>query len=565
MIDLETLKRAPESCGVYLFQRKGRPIYIGKAKNIKERLLQHYRASTSDPREKAILEQADSVDWFITRNEFEALTLEIDLIQTHKPKYNILHKYGAGYPMLLITEDPFPTLRVVRGAHHRGKLFGPFFTASKAYKVKRLVHSLFKLRTCDPMPIRKEPCMDYHLGLCSGPCCGKIDREDYLLSVMSAESMLSGEVGEVLPLLYQRIDQLMVNMEFEKCAVIRDQIQALERLGQGQKVSPLPYASADVFYRMGNVVGIFLIRSHKLVDKQIHTLESESQLEEMLAGFYYANVLPQVLLVNFPISEELIQWLQKRGACKILPLEDPELEKLLRENVGAAVPYQVLREEFLKTLSVPLPEVIEGFDVSHFYGEYVVGSCVVWEKGFMNKKRYRRYRIKSFEGINDYMALEEILSRRARRLKEGEEKMPDIWLIDGGVGQLNVGIRVRDRWDLPIKVMALAKEEELLITEDGRKIPLKENPLLYKVFGLIRDEAHRFALSYNRQLRLKNALTDILDKVKGIGEVKKRIIYRNFDNLYEFLQADPNYLKQLGIDPSLKQEVEKYLAGDKGS
>jgi len=183
----------------------------------------------------------------------------------------------------------------------------------------------------------------------------------------------------------------------------------------------------------------------------------------------------------------------------------------------------------------------------------------VWERGSMNKRAYRRYRIKSFEGIDDYRALEEVLSRRARRLKEGEEKMPDLWLIDGGYGQLNVAIRVRDKFSLPIKVYALAKEEEILISEERKEVRLTQHPILYRVFGLIRDEAHRFALTYNRKLRLKEGLKDTLDKVKGIGEVKKRLIYRNFENLYEFLKADEGTLRRLGISPTLKQEVERYL------
>ncbi|MEJ7556235.1 MAG: GIY-YIG nuclease family protein, partial [Aquificaceae bacterium] len=179
MLSLEELQKAPEKPGVYLFKRGNRPIYIGKAKNLRDRLLQHYKLAEKDSKEKAIIENSTSVEWVITRNTFEALTLEVDLIQLHKPRYNVLHKYGGGYPLLLLTDEPYPTVRVVRGTEHRGQLFGPFFSTSKAKKVKRLIHKLFKLRTCDPMPERKEPCMDYHLGLCSGPCCGLIDKESY--------------------------------------------------------------------------------------------------------------------------------------------------------------------------------------------------------------------------------------------------------------------------------------------------------------------------------------------------------------------------------------------------
>ena len=310
---------------------------------------------------------------------------------------------------------------------------------------------------------------------------------------------------------------------------------------------------------MGRVLGVFLIRSGRLVDKQVFVLEREEDLEEFLLGFYYTNPLPQNLLVNFELSEETLWWLSQRGNFELRRDISPELEELIRENLGHHLDPVVLREEFHRVLRIPMPERIEGFDISHFYGEYTVGSCVVWERGSMNKRAYRRYRIKSFEGIDDYRALEEVLSRRARRLKEGEEKMPDLWLIDGGYGQLNVAIRVRDKFSLPIKVYALAKEEEILISEERKEVRLTQHPILYRVFGLIRDEAHRFALTYNRKLRLKEGLKDTLDKVKGIGEVKKRLIYRNFENLYEFLKADEGTLRRLGISPTLKQEVERYL------
>ncbi len=559
MLTLEELQKAPDKPGVYLFKRDKKPIYIGKAKSLRDRLLQHYKLAEKDSKEKAIIENATSVEWVITRNTFEALTLEVDLIQLHKPRYNVLHKYGGGYPLLLLTDESYPTIRVVRGTQHEGQIFGPFFSTSKARRVKRLVHRVFKLRTCDPMPERKEPCMDYHLGLCSAPCCGLIDKEAYGLSVRSAIALLSGEVSPVLEELYQRVDKEMQRLNFERCAMLRDQIQALENLSKGQRVSGLEYSNADILYAMGRVLGVFLIRSGRLVDKQVFVLEREEDLEEFVLGFYYTSPLPQSLLLNFEISEEALWWLSQRGNFKLRRDINPELEDLIRENLGHHLDPAVLREEFHRVLAMALPERIEGFDISHFYGEYTVGSCVVWEMGTMNKKAYRRYRIRSFEGIDDYRAMEEVLTRRAKRLKEGEEKMPDLWLIDGGLGQLNVAIRVRDRFSLPIKVFALAKEEEVLISEEGRELKLTQHPILYRVFGLIRDEAHRFALTYNKKLRLKEGLKDALDRVKGIGEVKKKLIYRNFENLYEFLKADEQTLKRLGISPALKQEVAKYL------
>ncbi len=561
MIRLEDIQLAPEKTGVYVFKKADRVLYVGKAKNLKERLLQHYRQSERDAKERAIITESDRVEWIITRNEFEALTLEIDLIQLHKPKYNVLHKYGGGYPLLLLTEDEYPTLKVVRGVS-QGKVFGPFFSTGKAKKVKRLIHKLFKLRTCDPMPIRKEPCMDYHLGLCCAPCCGYVSSEEYMLNVKSAISLLSGDVSSVLPELYLAIERYSKELKFEKCAQIRDQILALENLSKGQRVSQIPVSNADIFYSMGRLLGVFLVRSSKLVDKQIIVLDEEEQREEVLLGFYYSSPLPSEIITNFELPPEVKDWLQRRGKLRLSTLTDKALEDIIVENMSGYIDLKVLEREFREKLSMELPSIIEGFDVSHFYGEHTVASCVVWEKGYMNKRRYRRYRIRGVSKIDDYASLREVLERRAKRLKAGEEVMPDVWLIDGGYGQMNVALEVKRKYQMDIKVFALAKEEEILLCENGKELCLKEHPILYRVFGLIRDEAHRFALSYSRKLKLKEDTTDILDYIKGIGEVKKRIIYRNFENLYELLKADEEVLRRMGINPAIKQEVKRYLEGE---
>lgn len=552
---------APEKPGVYLFKKGKKVLYVGKAKNLKKRLQQHLKLAEEDPKERAIVYGSDSVEWIITRNEYEALLLEIDLIQQYKPKYNVLHKFGSGYPMLLLTRDEFPTLKVVRGTEHEGELFGPFLQSRKAYKVKKLIHSLFKLRTCDPMPKRSEPCMDYHLGLCSAPCCGYVSKEEYQLSVQSAKAMLTGEVSEILPKLYQKIELFSKELLFEKCAQIRDQIIALENIAKGQGVSSLPFREADFFYKEGLRVGLFLIRAYRLVNKEIYDFESESEVEEFILGYYYSNYIPKVIILNFELSEETREWIRRRAKHPVEFLwEIPkELEEVAKENVSEGLSPKLLEKEFKEKLNLPLPRIIEGFDISHFFGEAIVGSCVVWKEGRMSKRDYRRYRIRTVFQIDDYAALEEVLTRRGKRILKGEVEKPDIWLIDGGKGQLKVGIRVKKLLGLDLKVMSLAKEEEILYTEEGKELPLKENPLLYRVFGLIRDEAHRFALTYNRKLREREFLEDILSKIKGIGEEKRKIIYRNFETLYDFIEAKDEELRKLGISPQLKQEVKKYL------
>ncbi len=555
------IRQAPEKPGVYLFKKGKKYLYIGKAKNLKKRLQQHLKLAEKDLKERAIVFGSDRVEWIITKNEFEALVLEIDLIQHHKPKYNILHKFGGGYPMLLLTEDKFPTIKVVRGTEHKGEMFGPFLQSRKAYKVKKLVHKLFKLRTCDPLPKRNEPCMDYHLGLCCAPCCGFVSEEEYKLYVDSARAMLTGNVKEILPKLYEKIDEFSRELMFEKCAQIRDQIIALENIAKGQNVSALSVKEADLIYMEGYTVLLFLIRSGKLVEKEIFSFDSEDDAEEFILGYYYGNYIPEKIFTNLKLSEEVKKWITERskGRTQILNTIPDELFQIVKENLKDNVDLKALEREFKEKLNIPLPKIIEGFDISHFAGEDIVGSCVVWKEGRMDKKSYRRYRIKTVRGIDDYASIEEVLTRRAKRIKKGEIEKPDIWLIDGGKGHLNVGVKVRHLFGLDIKVFSLAKEEEILYTEDGKEIRLKDNPTLYRVFGLIRDEAHRFAITYNRKLREKRFMEDILDRIKGVGEVRKKLIYRNFDTLYDFINAEDDELEKLGISPSLKQEVKKYL------
>lgn len=552
----KVIEKVPERSGVYIFKNKNRYVYIGKAKNLKRRLLQHLNLAREDVKEFQIFAQSTELRYLLTSNEYEALVLERQLINLHKPKFNVVFKHGSGYPMLLITDEAYPTVKIVRDFEEKGEYFGPFFSVKKAENVKRLIHKLFKLRTCEKMPVPGKLCMDYHLGLCSAPCVGKISKEDYLLAVEGAKAFLSGNVGEVLPKLYQKIEEYAKRLEFEKCALLKEQIEALENLSRGQKVLNLPFSEADIWVHLkgSKKVVLFLVRAKKFVGKEEFDLsEDYGDFEEWLFAYYSVNYIPQKIFLSEEIenSEHLKRYLKERSPKEVeVKAKIPqELEDLIKANLPSEVDGET-RKLFEEVLKIPFPKRIEGFDISHFMGEGVVGSCVVWENGSMNKKCYRKYRIKTFEGIDDYRALKEVLTRRAKRIKRGQYPVPDVWLIDGGKGQLNVAVEVKKRYGLKTFVVALAKREEILFTEDGRQIPLKEYPPLYRIFGLIRDEAHRFALGYNRKLReLK-----ILGK---LPERERKILERNFESVYELINTPEERLKKLGLNPALKQEIKK--------
>jgi excinuclease ABC subunit C len=490
------IDKLPNGCGVYLFKNQNGYVYIGKAKDIKKRVLQHLSAAPRDEREKKIFLLSQSLDFIVTGNEYEALVLERQLISHHKPLLNIALKHAPGMPFLVLTEDEFPTVEKRRGEEIRGeKIFGPFFSLREAGRIKRLVHRMFGLRTCEVLPPEGKLCTDYQLGLCSGVCAGKISKEDYLLSVRAAEAFLSGEIGKVEEQLQRSIEDCIRRREFERCAALRDTLLSLKKLFERQRVLAITPPEADVWFYSDGGVALFQIRGGKLLQK----LSFEgSELKETLLEHYRKNEPPSVVFV--PPSVGKVE-----GFPRIEFVLPPKLKELVELN-GTFEEEEEIKQLFERVLRVPYPKRVEGFDISHFSGDATVGSCVVWEKGKMNRRCYRRYRIKTVEGIDDYASLREVLSRRAKRLKEGKYPMPDIWLIDGGKGQLAAALEVKSSFKLPIFVVSLAKREEILFTEDGRKIPLRDYPPLYRIFGLIRDEAHRFALSYNRRLRERKIL-----------------------------------------------------------
>lgn len=558
---LEKIEKAPDKPGVYVFKSDKNYIYIGKAKNLKNRLLTHLKeAQKGVEKEKKIFELSKTLDFIITTNEYEALIHEMDLIRTYKPKYNVLLKHGSGYPMILITKEEFPTVKVVREIKEKGDYFGPFLNANKAYKVKKLIHSIFKLRTCEEMPKRTEVCMDYHLGFCSGPCANAISKEEYSLSVKGAKAFLDGNIKNIIDELYLKVENYANNLIFEKASFVRDQIIALQNIAKGQNVSLLNIEEADVFYESFDKIYFFLIRARRFVGKEEFDISDKiADFESFLSQYYFQNLIPKAIIVNKDLSENFLAFIKTRRKDVKIHKEIPSsIKEIIDKNVKN-ISYDYLEKVFTEKLGIKAPKIIECFDISHFYGSFTVGSCVVWENGSLNKKRYRRYKIKSVSDINDYESLKEVLSRRAKRFLSKEEPLPDIWLIDGGKGQLSIAKMVKKDFNLNITLLSIAKKEELLFKEDGSFIKLKENDELYKIFGLLRDEAHRFAITYNRVSRSKAFMEDILSKIKGIGRVKKEIIYRNFESIYDILSYKDEALKKLGISPKIKEELKKIL------
>ncbi len=565
---LDIIETAPEESGVYIFKgEKGKYIYIGKAKNIKKRLKNHLQQIKIDPKEKKIFEESKSLEWIITSSEYEAFVLENELIKQYKPRYNIKLKTGTGYPMIVITDDEYPTVKISRVyGEIKGRYFGPFIPARTARAMKNLIHKLFKLRTCDPLPVRDIVCFDYHLGLCSAPCVNKISKKEYKLDAKAAEAFLSGNVKSVIYELYDRIKDYTDKMMFEKAAIIRDQIKALENIAQKQEVVGLSFEEGDIFYFLEKKVFIIFVRGSRVVGKDLIDFEitfSENPYQDIIVSYYNrGNYIPEMIFTNKKIEEKnLIEnWLYQKGKKVCIYETIPEeIERFIKRNISLSSDLSSISEEFENVFGFKLPSRIEGFDISTLQGDFNVGSCVVWEDGRMKKREYRRFRIKTVKGIDDYASIREVLFRRFKKYTE-METLPLV-LIDGGKGHLKQGLIVRDALGLEdLRIFSIAKKEEIIFTDDGKKVRLYEHPDLLRLFTEIRDEAHRFAISYNRKLREKQSLKEILDNIEGVGKKRKEILYRTFKTVENIAKADIEHLKRLGIPEKVAQNIKKYLS-----
>ncbi len=562
------INSSPEKPGVYLFKGKdSKYLYIGKAKNLRNRLKQHLQSIDIDPKERRIFSDCETLEWIITKTDYEAFILENELIKQHKPKYNIRLKSGSSYPMIVITDEEYPTVKISRKyGEFKGHYFGPFIPSRTARAMKDLIHKLFKLRTCDPMPVRNLVCFDYHLGLCSGPCAGKISKKDYRFDAKLAVDFLSGNVKNVLYQLYDKINEYSKKLMFEKAAVVKDQITAIENVVRKQEVLGLPIEEGDIFYFYGDSVFLVVVRAYRIVGKDNLKVGSGISYEgatQVIVDYYKkGNLVPDRIYTNIKNedTENLKRWIFEMAGKRVNVLTEipEELKRFIDRNIDTGVSVS-LEKEFKSVIGFDIPDRIEGFDISTLQGQFTVGSCVVWENGKMNKKEYRRFKVKTVKGVDDYASLREVLFRRFRRYSE-MDKPPELVLIDGGKGQLKQGIVVKDALGLNnLRIFSIAKKEEILYTDDGREIKLFEHPELLRLFTKIRNEAHRFAITYNRKLREKEALKDILSNIKGIGKKRREILYRTYRTVENIAAAPEEELVKLGIPRNVAQNIKRYL------
>jgi excinuclease ABC subunit C len=512
MIDLTSL---PPNPGCYLFRdTEKRIIYVGKAKNLRKRVKSYFQKKEQNLKTRCLITTLESVEFFVTDTEVEALILENTLIKKHQPKYNINLKDAKTYAFIELTDEVFPRLLIARQKQGNGKYFGPFVSALERDHVLQFFNRTFTLRTCRKLP--KKTCLRYHLQLCAAPCVGLISQEDYDMRIRNVRLILSGKSRELLKKLRQEMTRKSQLFEYENALIVRNQITAIQHLQEHQKMQRQHTFDEDIIsylLRDGTVyLMLFNIYKGTLSTKSEFVFDfTPDFFEEFIVQYYSENPIPSEVIIPQKPSDSLAVFLTQKRKKKvriIVPKKGAkkQLLELVEKNIeitffGDRSKVEALQHQL--NLQEP-PQVIECFDISHLSGTSMVGSMVQYRNGKPDKSNYRRFRIRSVEGIDDVAAIAEVVRRRYRRLQLEHAPLPQLIIIDGGVGQLNSAVHELETIGVKIPLISIAKHfEELYLPGQPQPLRLgkKEKALLF--IREIRDEAHRFAIAYNRLLRKK--------------------------------------------------------------
>ena len=592
---LSTLTTKP---GVYVMRDSdGVVIYVGKAKNLKNRVSQYFRNSPKPSKVQAMVDNVDIFDYFITMSEMDALALESNLIKKYQPFYNILLKDGKQFPYIKINlKEPFPKFEIVRKVKKDGaKYFGPYFAGLDAREILNTINAAFKIRTCSQKitnsSIAKRECLNYSLGLCSAPCTKKVSREEYLEEIDRAINFLSGNDDEIEHILQEKMQKASENENFESAIILRERLKMIDKLKQ-RIVANLPKdISKDVIaYETDGLSGVIthmVVRGGKILGI-ISYPYSDAELEEGQTLFnficqYYQNmILPNEIILSHEVDSELLcEFFGK----KINFISNPyainkKLLEMAQENAKEYLEKHIEKDKIKynntlgavknlkEKLNLPrLPSRMECYDISNISGTNKVCSMVVFKNGEPSKKDYRKFKIKTVKGSNDFASLKEALTRRLERLKEGKldsfKETPDLIVIDGGKGQLSSTFEILsdEGFAQNIPMISLAKRiEEVFVPGSSIPILLKPHSAELKLLQRIRDEAHRFAITYHRRLRTNKQTASVLDKIAGIGPKKRDALLKVFGTSEEVAKADQALLETVeGINPALASAIVKYF------
>lgn len=585
----EELKKLPGKPGVYIMHdSKDAIIYVGKAVSLKNRVRSYFRASTKKtPKIQKMVSLIARFEYIVTDSELEALVLENNLIKEHSPKYNTMLKDDKTYPYIKVTiSEPFPRILFARQMKKdRSKYFGPYTSAAAVKDTIELMNKLYKLRTCNrslPQDIKKgRPCLNYHIKQCFGPCQGYISEEEYRTQVNKAMEFLNGNYGPILKELEEKMYAASEALEFEEAAKIKELLYSVKSVAQKQKITDSEGENKDYIALARNerdvIIQVFFVREGKLIGREhfymkqaLHDTDAEI-LETFMKQFYAGTpFIPKEIFVAEDIAEREVieEWLSKKRENRVyirMPQKGQkekmlELAKQNAELVLSRDSERIKREE-LRTLGAVKEietllnlkniERMEAFDISNISGFANVGSMVVYEKGKPKRSDYRKFRIKSVSGPDDYACMKEVLTRRfVHGLEERETtderygsftRFPDLLLMDGGKGQVNIANQVLAELDLKIPVCGMVKDDNHRtrgLYYHNVEIPIDTHSEGFHLITRIQDEAHRFAIEYHRSLRSQSQVHSVLDEIPGVGPTRRKALMKSFTSIDELKVAD---------------------------
>jgi excinuclease ABC subunit C len=592
----ELLRQLPESPGVYLMRNaRGNIIYVGKAVSLRNRVRSYFALPDKlNPKTRMLVEQVHDFEYFVVSSEQEALI----------PPFNVLLKDDKTFPYLKIKEtEDWPRVHITRKLEDDGgHYFGPFASINSLRQSLDVLKRIFPLRTCNTPIIEgknKRPCLKYHLGFCLSPCTGQVTRAEYQQIIDQLIQFLEGKHASVTRDLHKKMESASAQMKFEQAARFRDQLQAVQSVVEGQKIAMKVKGEQDAIAYSADkdqaCVQVFMIRHAKLIGRESFTLkgvenEEPGQIMTSFVKQFYSSspYIPQLLLLQYGVEDQAVieKWLseKKNGRVNIETPERGKKKELI--DIVAENAKQGLAQLKIKQLAVPgaltealaeiqkdlkleaVPGRIEGYDISNIQGTDAVGSMVVFEGGKPRNSDYRRFKIKTVEGANDFAMMKEMLRRRFQRAVSTEADnsswavLPDLIIIDGGKGQLNAALEVMRELKLDnLAIAGLAKEnEELFLPGQSQPVVLPNSSNALKMLQRLRDEAHRFAISYFQKVHKKRTFVSALDEIPGIGPKKKKLLIQHFGSVQGIKQASQEELRAVkGIDQNLAQKIKEGL------
>lgn len=587
----DKLALLPDSSGCYLMKNEsGEILYVGKAKVLKNRV-RSYFSGTHDTKTQRLVQQIADFEVIVTESDMEALILECNLIKQHRPRYNVLLKDDKSFPYIKITHERHPRLEVTRKIKKdRGKYFGPYPNASAAQETKKLLDRLYPLRKCKTLP--KTVCLYYHLGQCAAPCEFEVPEGEYERIVREISRFLGGSYDRIRKQLYEKMEAAAEEMQFERAAELRDLIRHIDTLMEKQKITLNDGVDRDVFGYVTDKgwmgVQILHMRQGKMIERHVSLFPYYGEAEEDFATFvsqYYSDhpALPkEILLPNNKVAAELREQLEQWLGVKVhIPQRGlkKQMVNMAEQNASTALEqkFGMLERDAERTVRAvenlgarlgtgPLRR-IEAFDNSNTHGTNPVSAMVVFIDGRPERKEYRKYKIRTVEGADDYESMREVIRRRYVRVLKENLPLPDLVVVDGGKGQIAAATDVlENELGLFIPVCGLVKDEKhrtsrLMTGDPPQTIDLPRTSQEFYLLQRIQEEVHRFAVTFHRQRRTKSMVASVLDEIPGVGEKRRTMLLRHFGSLKKIREASVEELRQAGIGERLARDILNHLNG----